>query len=116
MLYFSWIKHCIRLLACLLLVAGLGKANLALAAAEEVKPVFIPPGIELPDGEGKGLILRACTSCHDLKGMSLFKGYWGSRQWLDLVRTMKEHGARLDDGEMEQAAEYLATHFGRLSD
>lgn len=99
------------LLGLLLISGGRGGAGPALGA--EAERLFIAPGIELPDSEGKGLILRACTSCHDLKGISLFKGYWDERQWLALVKNMKDHGATLSDAEAAQAARYLSRHFGR---
>jgi NADPH:quinone reductase-like Zn-dependent oxidoreductase len=62
------------------------------------------PGDELPDGAGKKVLLRACTTCHDLDEVTKFKGYYTRAQWKDIVVTMKEYGAGVDDGEVEPLA------------
>ena len=71
------------------------------------------PGDELPDGAGKKVLLRACTTCHDLDEVTKFKGYYTRAQWKDIVVTMKEYGAALDDGEVEPLAEYLFAAIGK---
>lgn len=81
--------------------------------AAEAPPGGFPPGIELPQGTGRELVLRACTGCHDLKGVPAYKGYWTQTQWLAMIQTMITHGAKLDTVEAQQAAAYLAAHFGR---
>jgi len=70
------------------------------------------PGIELPDGEGKKLVQRACLPCHDLGGLAAFKGYWNREQWAAMVATMIGHGAKLEAAETEVVVDYLAAHFG----
>ena len=71
------------------------------------------PGDELPDGAGKKVLLRACTSCHDLDEVVKFKGYYTRAQWRDIVVTMKEYGAELSDGEVDALADYLASAIGK---
>jgi hypothetical protein len=71
------------------------------------------PEDELPDGAGKKILLRACTTCHDLDEVVKFKGYYTLKQWRDIVVTMKEYGASLDDGEVDVLAEYLAGAIGK---
>lgn len=95
--------------ACLLTILLLPGGGVA--AAEPA--AYFPPGIELPAGTGRELVLRACTRCHDLKGVPAFKGYWTQSQWLAMTETMIKHGARLNADEAQQVAHYLATHFGR---
>ena len=68
---------------------------------------------ELPDGPGKKVLLRACTTCHDLDEVTKFKGYYTRAQWKDIVVTMKEYGASLDDAEAGVLADYLAAVLGR---
>lgn len=72
-----------------------------------------PPGIELPPGQHRELVLRVCTRCHDLKGLSAYKGYWNRSQWLAMVNTMSKHGAALGAGQAAGIADYLQEHFGR---
>jgi hypothetical protein len=71
------------------------------------------PGDELPDGAGKKVLLRACTTCHDLDEVTKFKGYYSRAQWKDIVVTMREYGASLEDGEVEPLAEYLFAAIGK---
>jgi len=71
------------------------------------------PGDELPDGPAKKVLQRACTTCHDLDEVTKFKGYYTRAQWKDIVVTMREYGAMLDDGEVEPLADYLFAALGK---
>ena len=71
------------------------------------------PGDELPDGPAKKVLLRACTTCHDLDEVTKFKGYYSRAQWKDIVVTMREYGAALADGEVDALADYLASAIGK---
>ena len=71
------------------------------------------PGDELPEGAGKKVLLRACTTCHDLDEVTKFKGYYSRAQWKDIVVTMKEYGATVDDAEVEALAAYLFEALGK---
>ena len=71
------------------------------------------PGDELPDGPGKKILLRACTTCHDLDEVTKFKGYYTRAQWKDIVVTMEEYGADLADGEIDLLTQYLADVLGK---
>jgi len=70
---------------------------------------------ELPAGEGKAILISACTSCHNLKEVTKFKGYYDLEDWRDIVKTMVAYGAKLDDAQSTTLAEYLAKNFGRKS-
>jgi hypothetical protein len=70
---------------------------------------------ELPAGEGRTILLAACTSCHDLKEVTKFKGYYDLDDWRDVVTTMVAYGAKLDDAQSATLAEYLAKNLGRQS-
>ena len=70
---------------------------------------------ELPAGEGKAILISACTSCHNLKEVTKFKGYYDLEDWRDIVKTMVAYGAKLDDAQSATLAEYLAKNFGRKS-
>ena len=80
--------------------------------AAEPEQAYYDPGIDLPDAAGKGLILRACTHCHDLKGVPAYRKYWGFDRWLPMVENMIAHGAKLDDEEKIVVARYLGRHYG----
>ena len=71
------------------------------------------PGDELPDGPAKKVLLRACTTCHDLDEVTKFKGYYTRAQWKDIVVTMREYGASLADGEVDLLSQYLTDALGK---
>jgi mono/diheme cytochrome c family protein len=71
------------------------------------------PGIALPAGIGRDVLLRACIDCHDLGGLELFAGFYTRADWQEMVLTMVAHGAELDAAEVEQVAAYLAEHFSK---
>jgi mono/diheme cytochrome c family protein len=71
------------------------------------------PEDDLPDGSGKKILLRACTTCHDLDEVVKFKGYYTRPQWRDIVVTMKEYGAELTDAEVDGLADYIAAAIGK---
>lgn len=82
-------------------------------AAEPTKSYA--PGIELPEGDGKRLLLAACTRCHDLKGLPAYRGYWDNTRWRSMIESMMKNGATLDPQQTGVLAEYLAQHFGKAS-
>ena len=67
---------------------------------------------ELPEGEGKVILLRACTTCHDLGSLKLFKGYYTEELWRELIIDMVRVGAQVKEDEISILAKYLAEHFG----
>jgi len=44
-------------------------------------PRAAAPEDELPEGEGKKILVASCTSCHDLSEVTKFRGYYDRRQW-----------------------------------
>lgn len=80
--------------------------------AADNTPEYYEPGIELPQAEGRELILRACTSCHTLEGVPAYQKYWGFERWLPMVENMVEHGAKLNAEEKIVVTRYLAKYFG----
>ena len=74
---------------------------------------FAGVGKNNPQFAGKKVLLRACTTCHDLDEVTKFKGYYTRAQWKDIVVTMKEYGASLDDAEADVLADYLVAVLGR---
>ena len=96
----------------LLLVSATGLlVGPAALAAEPVQR--FNPNIDLPDSKGRDLVLRACTKCHELGGLSAYAGYWNREQWLEMVVSMVKNGAELQPAEQETVTDYLTRHFGR---
>jgi cytochrome c5 len=71
------------------------------------------PSDTLPDGEGRKILLAACTSCHDLSEVTKLRGFYTRAQWRDVVVTMKEYGAPVDEKQVEVLADYLAQNLGK---
>jgi cytochrome c5 len=68
---------------------------------------------ELPDGEGRKILSASCTTCHDLKEVLKLRGYYTRAQWRDVIVTMKEYGAELDEKQIDVLADYLGQHLGK---
>ena len=78
-------------------------------------PQFAPAyeaGVDLPAGPGRELLVASCLSCHELRGLALFKGFYTRDLWRSLVVTMAGYGAPVDEAEIEILAGYLGEHFG----
>ena len=71
------------------------------------------PEDELPDGEGKKILVSSCTACHDLTEVTKFRGYYDRKQWRDIVVTMMDYGAPVDEKQVDILADYLAKHLGK---
>jgi hypothetical protein len=71
------------------------------------------PEEELPDGDGKKILLAACTSCHDLSEVTKFRGYYTRAQWRDVVVTMVEYGADVKKPEVDTLVDYLTLNLGK---
>lgn len=67
----------------------------------------------LPDGEGKRILLTACTNCHDLTEVTKLRGFYTRAQWRDLIVTMREYGAAVDEKQVDVLADYLGEHLGK---
>lgn len=85
---------------------------LAAAPDESGIPRRYDPNIDLPESEGRELVLRACVKCHELGGLDAYRGYWGLAQWREMVVGMVKNGAELLPAEQEVVAAYLTRHFG----
>lgn len=70
---------------------------------------------DAPEESGRAILERACTGCHDLGGLEAFKGYYDAEQWRDLVVTMVEHGAEIEDRQIDVLVDHLAEAYGSRS-
>jgi cytochrome c5 len=65
----------------------------------------------LPEGEGKEIIERSCTSCHDIALVTAERH--SEQQWKDLVDDMVRRGAEATDSERKVILTYLVKNFGK---
>ena len=107
------------LLACLL-ISTLGCAPKATPVANPVPaaPAPTPPSVaaasvELPEGPGRQILRNACVSCHSLTEVTKFRGYYTRPQWRDIVLTMVDYGAPVNEKEVEVLSTYLAESLGK---
>jgi len=63
-----------------------------------------------PDGEGKGLVLAACTQCHNLGSIVLQRKTMDG--WERTVRDMVSRGAQVRPEEIVLISDYLTRSFG----
>lgn len=68
---------------------------------------------DLPDGEGKKILEKSCTTCHDLTEITKLRGFYTRVQWRDVVVTMKEYGAAIDDKQVDVLTDYLTEALGK---
>jgi hypothetical protein len=68
---------------------------------------------DLPDGDGRRILIASCTSCHDLKEVTKLRGYYSKEQWRDVVKTMIEYGADVKKQDEDVLVDYLAQHLGK---
>jgi competence ComEA-like helix-hairpin-helix protein len=63
----------------------------------------------LPDGPGKEIAQRACTTCHSLSVITSRRA--SSDEWSKTVTEMVTRGADLSDDEIDRVIQYLSTNF-----
>ena len=81
-------------------------------SASGAAPGAQTPG--LPDGPGKDVVVKACTSCHDADNFTSKKHT--KAEWKEVVDTMVAYGAEVSDADSEIITTYLAKYFGKDAD
>ena len=71
------------------------------------------PKDDLPEGDGKAILVEACGECHEYKEVTKFAGYYDRNEWSDLVKSMIVYGAQLTGEQEEVLVDYLDKHFGK---
>ena len=71
------------------------------------------PEEKLPEGEGRKILVAACSVCHDVSEVIKFDGTYGRDEWRDLVKSMIVYGAQVTAEEEDILVDYLDTHFGK---
>jgi cytochrome c5 len=90
------------------------KAPVAAAPAPAAPAPAQPVSAEqLPQGAGRQILMSACTSCHNLREVTKFSGFYRREQWRDIVLTMMDYGAPVNAKEVEVLSDYLTQHLGK---
>jgi len=99
-----------------LVFAAAGFFFLTLAAAAQAPAGAPPPaaagevaGAKLPPGEGRDLVMKVCTKCHD-PSIAATEDLDGPG-WKDLVNQMAANGAQGSDADFDQIVAYLTKAF-----
>jgi hypothetical protein len=69
---------------------------------------------DLPEGDGKELILRACTDCHGTDRITAQRK--SLDQWQQTVGRMVRRGAQLDSDEADIVSAYLFKNFSKIDE
>jgi glucose dehydrogenase len=72
-----------------------------------------PGQIKLPDGDGKPLVERICSSCHALD--TAIDANRTEAEWRGVVDSMAGRGAQGTDAEFKTVVSYLARNFGKTA-
>ena len=111
----SWVWFAAGLLACAVACAP-RKAPVTAAPAPTAPapaPAQAAASEQLPQGAGRKILMSACTSCHNLREVTKFSGFYGREQWRDIVLTMMDYGAPVNAKEVEVLTDYLAAALGK---
>ena len=82
------------------------------AASRAVGQQGVDPAA-LPEGEGKAILVRACSECHDL-GTVVGKRLT-PKQWKDVTTDMIVRGVQAEETEIATLVEYLAQNVGHVN-
>lgn len=66
-------------------------------------------GPDLPPGDGKAIVQRACVGCHALKVVTSKRATL--EEWSTVVNQMVSRGAEVEDDEIEALVAYLSKSF-----
>ena len=68
-------------------------------------------GQNLPAGDGKDLVEKQCTSCHDAGPITAKKAT--KEEWTDVMKSMQAYGASVTDKDFVTIVDYLTKSFGK---
>jgi cytochrome c5 len=94
-------------------VNAIACAPKAKAAPAQTTTVNVAVSEALPDGPGRQILMNACTSCHNLREVTKFRGFYVRAQWHDVVLTMRDYGAPVNEKEVELLTDFLTANLGK---
>ncbi|MGH9559841.1 MAG: hypothetical protein ACRD3S_00170, partial [Terracidiphilus sp.] len=68
---------------------------------------------QMPEGEGKKIIVEQCELCHTLE--RVVTTHRGKDDWQAVIDLMVEQGATLSDQQAKTVVDYLAANYGPKS-
>jgi len=71
-------------------------------------------GADLPDGQGKALIERACVGCHKAEELTVYR--FTKDEYQTIVYRMGDRGAQATRAELDVIAAYMFEHFPKTED
>jgi mono/diheme cytochrome c family protein len=84
------------------------------AAAKDDKPAGAQAEVQLPDGKGKDVTQRVCSTCH---GVNLFAEQRHTKEkWSSIIDTMASRGMDASDEDLATINDYLATNLAPKKD
>jgi mono/diheme cytochrome c family protein len=87
------------------------------ACAPKNAPPATPPvaasSEQLPEGAGRQILMSACVACHGLREVTKFRGFYTRPQWRDIVLTMVDYGAPVNEKDAEVLTDYLTQNLGK---
>jgi competence protein ComEA len=92
--------------------AAAALVTLTLAAAAQTPPPAAADtdvGAKLPPGEGRDVVMRVCTKCHDPSVAA--DQDLDANGWKDLVNQMADNGAKGTDEDFATITAYLTKAF-----
>ena len=69
---------------------------------------------DLPDGQGKDIILRACVGCHKADELAAYR--FTKDEYKTIVARMGDRGAPATKAELDIVADYMFEHFPKVED
>jgi type 1 glutamine amidotransferase len=74
------------------------------------KPASAPQDGGLPEGPGKGAVLKICSECHAIEQAVAMRG--SEKDWKDVIDLMIDRGATISEDEFKSILSYLAKNYG----
>ncbi len=88
--------------------------NALQAAAKDDKPAGAQAEVQLPDGKGKDVTQRVCSTCH---AVSQFAGERHTKEkWSSIIDDMVSKGLDASDADLATINDYLATNLAPKKD
>ena len=114
----SWVRFCGMALLAATTAACAPKTAPVVASPQPATPAPATPSVaaasvELPEGAGRQILMRACVSCHNLTEVTKFRGFYTRPQWRDIVLTMVDYGAPVNEKDVEVLTTYLTESLGK---
>lgn len=84
----------------------------SIALTSDVSPQA-PAANALPEGKGKDIALKNCTTCHASNAWT--SQHHTKDQWNSILDNMVSKGLSATDDELDSISEYLTTNFGPVA-